>query len=158
MLKDLGRSEVKMSNGGYKRKYLCSCGKEFTAYKGHITAGSTVSCGCVKSANARTAPITHGQSYSTLYRHWWALYSRCSNPNNNRYHRYGGRGIKLEFTNFEHFYETMGKSHFYKAVIHRINNNKGYSPENCEWLTIKEHGFKHRKSQQLLTTFAEPVV
>jgi len=41
--------------------------------------------------------------------------------------------------NFWKFYEDMGKRPTKKHQIDRINNNKGYSKDNCRWVTAKEN-------------------
>lgn len=61
---------------------------------------------------------------------------RCTDPNNIGYKDYGDRGITVceEWLKFLNFYKDMGerpKDH----SLHRINNEKGYYPYNCEWAT-----------------------
>ena len=83
--------------------------------------------------------------------------TRCLNPNCPEYYRYGGRGIgicekwKNSFIVFRDWaYQTGYKE---DLEIHRKNNNLGYFPENCEWLTKSEHMRWHnqlRKSQKEL--------
>jgi len=68
---------------------------------------------------------------------------RCNNPNSHAYLDYGKRGIKVcdRWNNsFEHFYEDMGKRPSKDYWLERVDNSKGYSPDNCIWL--------HRIEQQ----------
>jgi hypothetical protein len=83
----------------------------------------------------------HGKKYEMEKRVWHGMRARCHNPKNQAYPRYGGRGIFMcdEWRdNFDCFYEDMGpKPHGFD--LDRIDNNKGYSKENCQWVTRKEN-------------------
>jgi len=70
---------------------------------------------------------------------WAAMLSRCKNPRNKRYSRYGGRGILVcdRWIKFENFVADMGERPAEKT-IDRINNDGNYEPGNCRWSTVKE--------------------
>lgn len=62
----------------------------------------------------RTTAVTHGhtRNYSTTreYNSWAAMIARCTNPKNDRYDRYGGRGIRVcdRWRTFANFFADMG--------------------------------------------------
>ena len=78
---------------------------------------------------------------------WNAMLSRCYNPNTWNYERYGGRGITVcdEWFKFEGFYKDMGNKPFKGAEIDRIDNSKGYSKDNCCWVT-RQHNTRNRRT------------
>lgn len=82
----------------------------------------------------------HGMRGTILWSKWNAMKQRCSNPKTISYKYYGGRGIKVcdRWKDFMNFYEDMGKGYKKGLSIDRIDNNKGYSPENCRWSTPKQ--------------------
>lgn len=67
---------------------------------------------------------------------------RCNNPENAEYDLYGGRCISYVsgWERYRKFYEDMHFTWFPGAYLDRINNNLGYSPDNCRWVTPKESG------------------
>ena len=67
------------------------------------------------------------------------MLARCNNPKDRNYHNYGGRGIKVckRWENFELFLKDMGEPPK-GMTLDRKNNDKGYSPSNCRWVTAAE--------------------
>lgn len=73
------------------------------------------------------------------YRAWAAAKGRCRNSNAERYADYGGRGITFDpaWDDFETFYKDMGEPKECES-LDRIDNDKGYSKDNCRWATAEE--------------------
>ncbi|MFH8894386.1 hypothetical protein [Streptomyces sp. NPDC017949] len=84
----------------------------------------------------------HGRSRDKLHSVWTNMRERCSNPKSEKYARYGGRGIKVDpawdnFLAFSAWAEANGYAE--GLTIDRINNDAGYSPDNCRWVTDLEN-------------------
>lgn len=75
---------------------------------------------------------------------------RCNSVNSPRYKDYGGRGIKIcsEWMNFDNFC-LWALSNGYKdgLTIERINNDEGYNPQNCTWITNEKQASNKRNSR-----------
>jgi len=72
---------------------------------------------------------------------WAMAKDRCTNPRNRRYHRYGGRGIKMDpvwATDYTKFYADMGQRPSPRHSLERLDANRGYEPGNCVWATCAE--------------------
>lgn len=84
---------------------------------------------------------------------WKNMLQRCENPSCDGYARYGGRGISVcaEWHKFEPFYR-WSLSHGYSEnlTLDRRDNDKGYSPDNCRWVTQKENS-RNRGNNYLIT-------
>ena len=98
----------------------------------------------------------HHKSRTPEYRVWAAMIQRCMNPNSTNYKRYGGRGITVcipWLCSFEQFVADMGPRPPGHS-IDRINNDKGYSPDNCRWATPQEQVHNQRRYKAYTSTAA----
>lgn len=132
----------------------CECGNEAIVAGWSLRCGNTKSCTCLKNEVAKELFTVHGKCMSRLHGVWKGMKERCSNPKHNRYHRYGGRGITVcddWLNNFQAFYDwAMANGYDENAprgqcTIDRIDNDKGYSPDNCRWVDMK--GQRHNQSK-----------
>jgi hypothetical protein len=92
----------------------------------------------------------HGKRYDPIYAVWASMIGRCSNPQNTAYDNYGGRGISVceKWQDFIGFYEDMGDAPE-GLTLDRINNELGYSPENCRWASRVEQSRNRRNVRQI---------
>mgnify|MGYP003603384292 CR=1 FL=1 len=120
----------------------CDCGVVKAIVGASLKNGSTQSCGCLHTEIIQVVNITHGYTKegkrNKLYGVWSGMKERCTNPKSHGYPDYGGRGITTcpDWLQFEPF-KNWAINNGYKAglEIDRTNNNKGYSPDNCKWVT-----------------------
>lgn len=140
------------SNHGPYVTVLCDCGNIKDIRLDHLESGATKSCGCYHHQLAREAHTTHGGYFTPEYRVWAEMLSRCNNPRNKAYHKYGGRGIHVcvEWHKFENFIADMGNRTSKDYSIDRINNDGNYEPANCRWATRMEQGNNTRANRILI--------
>lgn len=142
-------------------KCKCDCGNIVTTRSASLVDGNTTSCGCYHreitgniNRGKPTATLTHGKSHSRLYGVFRDMKTRCYNKNCKDYKNYGARGITIcdewlqdflafERWAFEHGYDPTAPK--LQCTIDRIDNEKGYCPENCRWVDIATQNRNKRK-------------
>jgi hypothetical protein len=95
--------------------------------------------------------IPDGKKNHSLYSTWSKMIGRCSNPENIRYINHAGRGIIVcnEWKGaygFWKFVEDMGEKPSKEHSLDRIDNNLGYSKNNCRWATKYEQSSNKRNN------------
>lgn len=130
---------------------ICDCGTFKVVRYPDLRNGKSQSCGCYCVEVGKSGGVgyatTHGKSSSQVYNIWTLMVQRCTNEKCNGYENYGGRGVTVcqqWLESFEKFYEDMGdKPDGYS--LDRIDNEKGYSKNNCKWSTRHEQSINTRK-------------
>lgn len=130
----------------------CDCGNRTLVTRGGLISGNTTSCGCYNKERIIKSSTTHGLSRTPLYKAWRDMRTRCENENSKAYHRYGGRGINVceEWKTFENFKDWALASGYNQGLtIDRIDNDHGYSPDNCRWVDWSVQG-NNRSSNHIV--------
>ena len=161
VVRDLG-----MNNQVPKKRialFECECGSDFIARVNAVKVGHKKSCGCKRGLSNNT----HNLSKHPLYRKWSGMITRVTNNKEEKWHRYGGRGITIcdEWRNdFKAFYDWSIKNGWKKGLtIDRINNDGNYEPSNCQWITMRENTIKdmikfnpsEKQKQDICTLYKE---
>lgn len=130
------------NNANRKVIAVCECGKTKEYQLTKIRIGATISCGCYAKKASSLRNSTHGGSQNnSLYEVWHSMKTRCLNNNSQAYKHYGGRGIAVCDTwkkDFKCFSDWALLNGYSKGLqLDRINNEDGYSPLNCRFVSSK---------------------
>lgn len=111
-------------------KCVCDCGKISEIRLLHLVRSRITNCGCNKAER--------GDAGTPLHNIWRGMINRATNPNHINANRYFERGITFfdkwkKFREFKKWAECNG---FVEGLqIDRIDNDKGYYPDNCRFVT-----------------------
>lgn len=116
----------------------CSCGTIKEVSAPDIKYERIKSCGCIRREQIIDRNKTHSLSKHPLHTTWSNMKGRCYNPGNDRYYRYGLRGILVcdEWKeNFKAFFDWAVKNGWsLELTLERKRINENYCPENCKWI------------------------
>lgn len=133
------------------RVFLCKClecGKEYEKRLDDLRQGNTLMC---RSCNNKKTWTKHGLANHPIYHVFKDMHKRCEYEKHKSYKEYGARGIKVckEWEDTEegltNFYNWCMSHGYEKGLqLDRFNNNKGYSPDNCRFVTVSQNNFNRR--------------
>lgn len=142
-----GRLYVEKFVGRDKHRHLlwrcvCQCGAVRDVAQWNLLTGNTVSCGCYAAQRASNQLKRHGRYLPKYYSKWHDMMRRCYNTKDVHYDRYGGRGIRVcdewhDVNKFIDWCESQNPND--GMTIDRIDNDSGYSPDNCRFVSLKDN-------------------
>lgn len=151
-------------------KVQCDCGIVKQHFLSTLRYGLSKSCGCFRKENAgeliKSRDHKHNLSKHPLYILWRGMKCRCHNINDKGYPNYGARGIFVcdEWKgDFKKYYDWAIKNGWQKGlIIDRMDNNKGYHPDNCRFVspsismrnTRRNVMIEHNGKSQCITDWA----
>lgn len=139
----------------------CDCGTVKPINAGGLLRGTIQSCRCLHRQRTSETSKKHGRTPAQLYGVWQAMKRRCRNENDPRFHRYGGRGIRVcpEWESSYEAFRDWAFAHGYHLglTIERNDNDGDYCPTNCRWATWVEQSH-NKQTSFLITAFGETKV
>lgn len=148
--KDLGFKIYGTNNKNKRRRALVECTKCGVRKEGDISN--------IRNMNPKGCKYEHRSSrYNPVTEEWTRLrhirrkmIHRCFDKEDFSYKTYGALGIRVcdEWKKSKEAFYKWSMENGYKnnLTIDRIDNNKGYSPDNCRWTTLSEQARNKRNT------------
>lgn len=128
----------------------CGCGRIDVIPVKNIVRQRTQQCRSCQTSQRNTK---HSGCHTKLYVCWKNMRLRCQNPNDDSFHRYGGRGITIckEWNDFATFRAWAGQSGYQEQLtLERLDVNGNYGPKNCTWANRTVQA-RNRRTNKFLT-------
>lgn len=158
--RDIGRLVVVEECGRDARgealwRCRCECGNEVIVLGSNLRNEHTTSCGCYQRERSAEAHTTHGLCETRLYSIWRGILKRAgvhkgAPEKDKRAYQDRGIGVCDEWLILENFRD-WALSHGYSddLEIDRRDNDKGYCPDNCRWVSRRENTNNRRNTIRL---------
>lgn len=164
--RDFGTAVVLRLAGRRGRKIVwdceCECGGVFVAQASNLASLTARCADCIANnrreqfltIQSRSGNKTHGLTRTPEHGVWTAMLRRCRNLNCAEYASYGGRGITIceRWLQFANFMSDMGPRPTSRHTIERVDNSRGYDPDNCVWATFIEQA-RNRRNNLIVEAF-----
>jgi hypothetical protein len=134
--------------------YLCKCGNKYTTKSYDVDSGKSTNCGCVRREKCKALQYKHGETKTPLYSRWASMHRRCRPIGKDKKH-YFDKGITVceRWKDYINFKEDMYIGFSEKLTLDRIDNTKGYSPDNCRWVSWKQQ--QNNKSDNVIFNYRD---
>ncbi len=130
----------------------CDCGNIVRVLAQNLKIGNTKSCGCLKKEKSiktyKLLNFIHGETNTKLWKTWKGIVERTTSKNSANYKKYGAKGIGIyeNWLIYKNFADYIGNPPTENHSIDRIDNLKGYFPNNIRWATAKEQACNRKNN------------
>lgn len=131
----------------YKYKCICNvCGYEISKTYPDIAGNNKVIYNCLHTKRRNKDKIKRNITNKRIKSIHKGMCNRCYNTSDRDYKYYGAKGIKVcdEWIVNPASFEKWSLENGYNEnlTIDRTSSEKGYSPDNCQWISHRENSRK----------------